>query len=91
MFSPEEDIWSYFVKHDQLTDVVACPGIAFPSLANSCYVPTEEIFGTELEDEDNDEIVLNKQKITSSQQVKNNTMQGKGLPISSKKLTLKKY
>ena len=43
------DDGSYFVKHDELTDVVACPGIAFPSLANSCYVPIEETLG-ELED-----------------------------------------
>ena len=45
------DDGSYFVKHDELTDVVACPGIIFPSLQNSCYVPTEEIL-PHIEDED---------------------------------------
>lgn len=38
-----DDNGSYFVKHDELTDVVACPGVTFPSLANSCYVPIEDI------------------------------------------------
>ena len=70
MFTPDEDIYSYFVHRDQLKDIVACPGVILPSLQNSCYVLIEEIFGTELEDEDNDEVVLNNQKITSSQQVK---------------------
>ncbi len=46
--------FSYFLKYDQLTGVVACPGIELPSLQNSCYVPIEEIFGTELEDDDDE-------------------------------------
>ena len=71
MFTPDEGIWSYFVKKDQLTDVVACPGVNLPSLANSCYVPTEEIFGTALEEDDDETEISQKQ----------------GGPVLTKKLT----
>lgn len=51
MFTPDdENGYSYFVKYDLLTDVVACPGIEFTSLENSCYVPIEEIFGPSKDD-----------------------------------------
>ena len=34
----KKDMFSYFCRYDELTDVVACPGVVLPSLANSCYV-----------------------------------------------------
>lgn len=40
-----EDKFSYFCKYDELTDVVACPGIKFPKLEDSCYISPVEIFG----------------------------------------------
>lgn len=43
---------SYFVNHRQLVDVVACPGVVFPSLANSCHVPIDEIL--DLDDEEDE-------------------------------------
>lgn len=45
---------SYFVNHRQLVDVVACPGVVLPSLANSCHVPIDEIL--DLDDEEDEEI-----------------------------------
>ena len=75
MFEPDENIYSYFVHRDQLKDVVACPGIIFPSLANSCYVPIEEILGPLLEDDE--EIALNNQ---------NHTTQEQSGPVLTKKL-----
>lgn len=45
---------SYFVNHRQLVDVVACPGVIFTSLENSCYVPIDEI--PDLDDEEDEEI-----------------------------------
>lgn len=44
----EDDIYVDEGRHPQ--DVVACPGIAFPSLQNSCYVPIEKIL-PHIEDE----------------------------------------
>lgn len=41
----EEDCYSYFCKYDELTDVVACPGVDFPALKDSCYVSRESVFG----------------------------------------------
>lgn len=46
----ENKIYSYFCMHDELTDVVACPGIVFTSLQNSCYVNIDDI--PDLDDED---------------------------------------
>ncbi len=37
--------YGYFCKYDELTDVVACPGIDFPTLKDSCYVTRESVFG----------------------------------------------
>lgn len=41
----DEDKNSYFLKYDELTDVVACPGVSFPKLEDSCYISPVEIFG----------------------------------------------
>lgn len=43
--SESESIFSYFCKYDALTDVVACPGVIFPALKDSCYVSREAVFG----------------------------------------------
>ena len=40
-----EPVYSYFCKYDELVDVVACPGIDFPALKDSCYVTRESVFG----------------------------------------------
>lgn len=40
-----EPVYSYFCKYDELVDVVACPGIDFPALKDSCYVSRESVFG----------------------------------------------
>ena len=45
------DDGSYFLNHAELTDVVACPGITFTSLANSCYVSIDEIPNLDIEED----------------------------------------
>lgn len=43
----EDDIYVDEGCHPQ--DVVACPGIVFPTLEHSCYVPVEAILDIEEE------------------------------------------
>jgi len=45
----EEDIWYDEGKHPK--DVVACPGVTFTSLQNSCYVNIDDILDIGDEDE----------------------------------------
>ena len=33
-----KDMFSYFCRYNELTDVVACPGVALPPLVDSCYI-----------------------------------------------------
>lgn len=51
-FSPDDEnkIYSYFCRHDELTDVVACPGIVFTSLQNSCYVNVDDFLDLDEDD-----------------------------------------
>lgn len=44
---PEEDDFSYFCKYDELTGVVACPGIYLPTVEQSCFVSRADVFGNQ--------------------------------------------
>lgn len=45
LYIEDEGPYSYFLKYDELTDVVACPGVDFPALKDSCCVSRESVFG----------------------------------------------
>lgn len=54
MFTADDDDgWSYFINSDLLTDVIACPGVDFPPLKNSCYISREQVFGLARDDDGN--------------------------------------
>lgn len=38
----KEDEFSYFCRFDELTGVIACPGVTLPTLQDSCYVSCDE-------------------------------------------------
>lgn len=43
---PVENDFSYFCKFDELSGVIACPGVDLRSLEDSCFVEREKVFAT---------------------------------------------
>ena len=43
----KEDEFSYFCRFDELTGVIACPGIDLPTLQESCYISCDDFEDTQ--------------------------------------------
>mgnify|MGYP003294317378 CR=1 FL=1 len=41
---PADNSYSYFCKYNELSGVIACPGVRLRSLDDSCFVEREKVF-----------------------------------------------